>query len=336
MSTAGAAGRAFLLLAAMAPLAACGPAPGARAPCQAQILPESGPLAAASVKRLLLVDATRAASRIVAVGDHGYIVLSDDGGASWRRATAPEVPLLTAVDFVDAKHGWAVGHDEVVLATADGGETWTKRFSAPAEHRPFLDVIFLDAQRGIAVGAYGAYYESADGGRTWAARKIIPEDSHFNAILRVAGPRLLIFGEAGTLLASPDEGRTWVRDPSPYKGSLFGGVVAGDGAIVAFGLRGKIFRSSDGGDIWDAVANASTATLMGGSRLPDGTLVLVGGAGTVLVSRDDGRSFSLAGSAESARVYSAAIPGPRGEALVLGDSGARALAFAPARDAAAR
>ena len=72
MSTAGAAGRAFLLLAAMAPLAACGPAPGAPSP--AQILPESGPLAAASVKRLLLVDAARAASRIVAVGDHGYIV----------------------------------------------------------------------------------------------------------------------------------------------------------------------------------------------------------------------------------------------------------------------
>lgn len=325
MGKAGAAGRALFLIVAFASLAACGPAGEARSPAEAQVLPASGPLRAATMKRLLLIDGVRAGNRIVAVGDHGYIVLSDDHGASWRRARVPDAPLLTAVDFADEKHGWAVGHDELILATSDGGESWAAQFSAPAEKRPLLDVLFLDSRRGIAVGAYGAYYETADGGRTWSARKITPEDRHLNSIVRLSGSRLLIVGESGTLLVSADAGRDWNAVASPYKGSFFGAVLAADGSVVAFGLRGNIFRSADAGESWQAVENASTATLMGGARLADGTLVLVGGAGTVLVSHDAGRTFALAGSAETARVYSSAIAGPGGEALVLGDSGARPM-----------
>jgi photosystem II stability/assembly factor-like uncharacterized protein len=335
MGKAGAAGRSLLLIFAVASLAACGPAGEARAPSEAQVLTASGPLRAATLDRLLLVDGARAGDRLVGVGDHGYIVLSDDGGASWRRAKSPDAPLLTAVTFVDATHGGAVGHDALILATTDGGETWATQFSAPSEQRPLLDVLFLDARRGIAVGAYGAYYETADGGATWTARKIIAGDRHLNAIVKVKD-RLVIFGEAGTILASGDEGREWKPLDSPYKGSLFGGVVASDGAVVAFGLRGKIFRSADGGDHWDAVANDSTATLMGGARLSDGTLVLVGNAGTVLASHDGGRTFALASSAESARVFSAALAGPDGAALLLGDHGARAMKLTAARGGAAQ
>lgn len=325
MGKAGAAGRALLLTVAIASLAGCGPAGEARAPSEARVLPAVGALRAATMRRLLLIDGARAGSRIVAVGDHGYIVLSDDQGASWRRARAPDAPLLTALDFADAKHGWAVGHDELILATSDGGESWSAQFSAPAEKRPLLDVLFLDLQHGIAVGAYGAYYETADGGRTWSARKITTEDRHLNGIVKLGPARLLIVGESGTILLSTDAGREWKPVASPYKGSFFGAVVAADGSVVAFGLRGKIFRSSDGGEGWQAVENVSTATLMGGARLADGTLVLVGGAGTVLASHDAGRSFALAGSAETARVYSSAIEGPRAEALVLGDGGARPM-----------
>jgi photosystem II stability/assembly factor-like uncharacterized protein len=328
MSKAGAAGRLFLFV-TMAGLAACGPAPGARAPSAAQVLPASGPLPLGTLKRLLLVDGVRVGSRLVAVGDHGYIVLSDDEGARWRRAAAPVAPLLTAVVFAVAKRGWAVGHVATYLATADGGESWTRQFSAPAEHRPLLDVLFLDAAHGIAVGAYGAYYETADGGRTWGARKIIAEDRHFNAIVRVKGDRLLIIGEAGTLLASRDAGHTWTMVASPYKGSLFGGLVADDGSVLAYGLRGRIFRSSDGGDTWAPVDEVTTATLMGGARLPDGALAIAGSAGTVLLSRDAGRTFTAV-ARDTARAYATLIPGAPGEAMVLGEGGPREVKIPPA------
>ena len=316
-----AAGRAFLLGSLAALAAACGPGPGARAPEMQQVLPDSGALSAATVHRLLLIDAVRVGARVVAVGDRGYIVVSDDDGVTWKRAVAPASPLLTAVDFVDAKDGWAVGHDTTILATHDGGDTWTKQFSAPAEQRPLMDVLFLDAQKGIAVGAYGAYYETADGGKSWNARKIIPEDRHLNAIVKVADHRLLIVGEEGTILVSSDDGAQWTKVPSPYKGSLFGAIVAADGTVVAFGLRGRIYRSGDGGQSWTQVDDATAATLMGGSRLPDGALMVAGAAGTALVSRDNGRSFVPLATGTN-RAWSKAVLGAPNTTMLLGEAGA--------------
>ena len=279
---------------------------------------------ARTLTRLLLVDAKHAGSRIVAVGDHGYIVLSDDDGATWRRAKAPQAPLLTAVAFADARRGLAVGHDETILATEDGGETWTQVFSAPKDDRPLLSVRFVTATKAIAVGAYGAYYESTDSGRAWIARKVIPDDKHLNALVDAGAGRLLIVGEAGTLLSSRDDGATWTPLPSPYKGSFFGGLAADDGTLVVFGLRGRIFRSTDAGATWSQVDNASDAALMGGDKLADGALVLAGAMGAALVSRDNGRSFQPIDTGTS-RMLAKAVPGRRDELLLLGEEGVRAV-----------
>jgi photosystem II stability/assembly factor-like uncharacterized protein len=290
-----------------------------------EILPESGPLWKTTMQRLLLVDAERVGSRIVAVGDRGYVVYSDNNGTDWQRAKAPPAPLLTAVDFLDDQQGLAVGHDSVILASRDRGETWTQVFSAPSEQRPLLDVLYLNKDSAIAVGAYGAYYESADGGKSWNARKVLQDDKHLNAILELGESHLLL-GEAGTILTSADAGKTWTTVASPYKGSFFGGLVAQDGSVVAFGLRGHIFRSSDKGKTWKPVDAGSTATLMGGERLPDGALVIAGGAGTTLVSRDNGASFQPVATGTT-RAFGKAIPGAPGKLLLLGETGVREVAM---------
>jgi photosystem II stability/assembly factor-like uncharacterized protein len=315
------------VFACLAGLSLLGPA---RAQGPEAVLPASGPLSKVTMQRLLLSDAARIANRVVAVGDRGYIVYSDDNGATWKRAKSPVAPLLTAVDFVDMKQGWAVGHDSVILASSDAGETWTQQFSAPSEQRPLLGVLFLDRSTGFAVGAYGAFYDTADGGKTWTARKVIADDKHLNAIVKAGEGKLLILGEAGTILLSADAGKTWNATPSPYKGSLFGALVADDGALVAFGLRGRIFRSSDGGKTWKQVENASVATLMGGSKLPDGALVIAGAAGMVLVSRDNGQSFVPLDTG-STKAYSKALLGAPNAVLLLGETGARDVLLPSAR-----
>lgn len=302
----------------------CGLALAAGAAPSAQVLPDSGPLREITMQRLLLVDAARAGERIVAVGARGYIVYSDDRGASWSRAKSPAAPLLTAVRFVDARLGWAVGHDSVILATSDGGQSWAQQFSAPEEERPLLDIHFMDARRGIAIGAYGAYYETSDGGVSWSARKVAEGDMHLNAIVAAGPERLVILGEAGTILRSTDGGASWSAVASPYKGSLFGAVAADDGAIVAFGLRGRIYRSTDAGTNWSQVDNDSLASLMGGTRLADGTLAIAGASGTALVSRDQGRSFQPLDTGTT-RLLSTAIPGTPGSLLLLGEAGPRTV-----------
>ena len=303
----------------------CGLAFSAAAANEAASVPESGPLPRPTMQRLLLLDAERVGSRIVAVGDRGYVVYSDDQGKTWIRAQAAPAPLLTAVDFLDDQVGLAVGHDSVILISRDRGESWRQVFSAPSEQRPLLDVVFLDAEHAIAIGAYGAYYESGDGGKSWQGRKVIADDKHLNAIVEAGGGRLVILGESGTILVSPDLGKTWSPVASPYKGSLFGGLVADDGTLVAFGLRGRIFRSTDKGATWSPVENASVAALMGGDKLPDGGLVIAGAAGTALLSRDNGRSFVPIDTGTT-RALGKAILGGANEVLFLGEAGVRAVA----------
>ena len=289
-----------------------------------EVLPESGPVSINTMQRLLIVDAASVGTRVVAVGDRGWIALSDDRGASWKRAKSPAAPLLTAVDFIDDKRGWAVGHDAMILATADGGETWTKQFSGPLDQGPLLDVHFVDAKRGFAVGAYGTFYETSDGGAKWAARKVVVDDKHLNAIVDAGKGNLIVLGEAGTILRSGDAGATWQPVASPYKGSFFGGTTTRDGAVLAFGLRGRIYRSTDGGKTWTQVANASEASLMSASVLADGAIALTGAAGTLLVSRDNGETFTPLASGRRG-VISKALAGAPGVILLLGESGVHEL-----------
>ncbi|QJR13939.1 WD40/YVTN/BNR-like repeat-containing protein [Usitatibacter palustris] len=299
-----------------------GLAVGAWAKDAETVLPATGPISKTSMQRLLLTDGARVGNRVVAVGDRGYIVFSDDNGTSWKRAKAPDGALLTSVEFIDAKRGWAVGHDSVILATVDGGESWTQQFSAPSEQRPLLDIHLTSPEAGLAVGAYGAFYDTADGGKTWTARKVVADDKHLNAIVKLADGKLLILGEAGTMLVSADAGKTWTALTSPYKGSFFGGLPTADGGLVAFGLRGRIYRSPDGGKSWKQIDNTSVATLMGGTLLPDGALVVAGNAGTVLVSRDQGNSFVPLATGTT-RAFSKALLGAPNAVLLLGEAGAR-------------
>src|SRR5882672_2395982 len=72
--------------------------------------------------RMLLLDAATVGSDVIAVGERGTILTSNDAAKSWHRATVSATATLTAVTFADnARHGWAVGHDALILATTDGG-----------------------------------------------------------------------------------------------------------------------------------------------------------------------------------------------------------------------
>jgi photosystem II stability/assembly factor-like uncharacterized protein len=242
--------------------------------------------------RLLLLDIAVAGPRLVAVGERGRILLSADAGKTWKGAAAPGEITLTAVFFHDDLHGWAVGHDAVILRTENGGASWELVHQAPAERRPLFDVWFANPGHGFAVGAYGLFLETRDGGRQWRARTVMAEDMHLNAIAGAPGGRIYLAGEAGTLLRSDDGGRNWRRLPSPYHGSFFGVLRLPDGNPLVFGLRGRAFRSPDGGARWSAVDTGGEAAVQGGAVLGDGTVVLVGNDGTVLVSRDGGERFT--------------------------------------------
>ena len=307
-------------------LAADAPADAPSATAAAEVKPRglAPAIPAPLASHALLLAGARAGDRLVAVGERGHILLSDDSGKSWRQVAAPADATLTAVAFADARTGWAVGHDAVILHTTDAGEHWTLQESAPEQDAPLLSLLIDGdpAQGGqvLAIGAYGQCLASTDGGVTWEARTVSDEDRHYYAAVTVAGA-LVMVGEAGAIFRSEDKGRSWQPVPSPYAGSLFGLLGGGDNSLLAFGLKGTVLRSTDAGKSWARQANVTTASLMGGKRLADGTILLVGDSGTILTSTDGGTSFTAAQRPDRV-VLSAVLESPDGGLVLLGEDGA--------------
>jgi photosystem II stability/assembly factor-like uncharacterized protein len=241
--------------------------------------------------RSLLLDAASIDGRLVVVGERGHILVSDDG-ASWSQAQVPTIATLTAVHFHDRNLGWAVGHDEVILRSRDGGATWQLLYQDPDQERPFLDVWFADADHGFAIGAYGLFAETRDGGESWEERTISDLDYHLHHLSRSDTGKLYVAAEAGTIYRSDDGGETWIELPSPYKGSFFATLPLDGDALLLAGLRGHLFRSDDAGASWQAIETGTEAMLTDAIRLRDGSPLVVGLEGMVLASDDGGRSFA--------------------------------------------
>ena len=274
----------------------------------------------------LLLDGAAAGSRLVAVGERGHIMVSDDDGQSWRQVEAPASATLTGVAFADDMTGWAIGHDSVILHTQDGGETWDlQHFRTAWEwdlEKPLLDLTVLDTAHAIAVGAYGLYMVTEDGGETWQDILVDLDEFHHNRIMQLPSGGMVMPGEAGGLFVRPAADAEWqsYHDTSPYIGSFFGGLALSDDDWVLFGLQGHIFRTADAGQTWDQIDSGVTAVLTGGAILEDGRVVIVGSSGTVLVSEDQASSFSLY-QRPRREALAAVLQAQDGHLILLGDAG---------------
>ena len=239
-----------------------------------------------------IMAATRAGQRVGAVGDYGVVLLSDDGGKSYRQArSVPVNVLLTDVSFIDDKRGHASGHDGVVLATGDAGETWSLLRHDAGKSGPLMSVWFATPELGFAVGRFGEAIRTLDGGKTWTPMKVGQGDAADRHLYKAfPGPAgsVMITAESGLVYRSDDQGATWAGASTGNKGSLWTGLTLKDGSVVVAGMRGHFYRSADGGRTWRKIDVGSTASLTGMAQMSDGRLLVVGMNGTVVESADGG------------------------------------------------
>lgn len=254
----------------------------------------------------VLLSAARAGSRLVAVGERGVVLLSDDGANSWRQARVPTSVTLTSVCFADERRGWAAGHGGVVLATDDGGERWelrldgrmlarlasqqaadaraqqeAERLQTDGPDKPWLDLACDASGRLRLVGAHGLALASDDGGQRWlwwATRLPNPNGLHLYAF-RQRGERVVIAGEQGLVLFSDDGGARFRRLTLPYAGSFFVAELPSGAEIVVGGLRGQVWRSGDGGRNWSPAEVPAPESLVASSIGGDGRVYLLTEAG---------------------------------------------------------
>lgn len=283
------------------------------------------------VERRPMMAVARAGDRLVAVGSRGLIIWSDDQGVTWVQAKVPVQSDLLAIHFPTNLDGWAVGHDGVVLHSADAGKTWSKQLdgliAAEAFKKiysamgpmgkealgqlmqnykagpalPFLDVWFEDKQIGFAVGSFGMLITTTDGGKSWepALHRVANEQSlNLNAV-RGLGNDLYIVGERGKIYQLDRDSGRFIAEDTGYLGSFFG-VIGNSNVLIAFGLRGTTYRCNKtklrtgrGNNCWEPVSIPTEQTITAGVTDRDGNFVLVDAAGQFILLDKEAKDARL-------------------------------------------
>ena len=272
------------------------------APLQADFVSNDAPLVTANN----YLDIAYADSRIVAVGDRGKILYSDDQGDHWKQAVTPSEVLLTSVCFADARHGWAVGHDAVVLGSDDGGETWTVQYSdplgsgeddaAPVEEE--LDDYAMDDLYGDPYGddAYGDEGDDLYGDSAAMA----PVDTSGAPLLDVfcdSRDRAVAVGGYGYFLRTTDGGETWNKALDSLDNRdgwhLYDYAAAkGGNDRYVVGEKGVMFHSADKGVSWEKLQSPYSGTLFGVTAISDYKALTYGLQGNVWLTANRGRSWA--------------------------------------------
>jgi len=308
---------------------------------------------------VLLEAVTQVGGRLIAVGEHGVIIVSDDSGRSWRQAAVPVDVTLNCIAFADPLVGWAAGHFGVILKTSDGGLTWRTQLNgveanqltvaaaqaavannsmspgAPyamrranifvqgGPNKPFLSIAVISPLKAIVFGAFRMTMLTNDGGCTWTDLSLNIDDrlSHNLYAAVKAGNDIYVTGEAGEVFRSSDRGNTFPAVTSPAAVTFFGALAAKDGSVVVFGVAGNLFRSQDRGVIWNAIDLKTQDDLTAGFVLQSGDIFIATEAGALFVSKDDGANFQAVQGGPPMAIFDIA-EAPDGDVIFVGDSGA--------------
>jgi photosystem II stability/assembly factor-like uncharacterized protein len=218
------------------------------------------------------------------VGEHGTVLYTDDGGASWTNQVVPTTAALRAVataELAATAPVFVVG-DGAFLTTADGGARGTALGDGQARFRSISA-----ASRG------GTVLALADGGDVWAYA-----DGALTRVARLPAARAITVAVDGTAAfavgdgawRSDDGGHTWVAIAAAA-GAHLDEAWAGTAAhAIAVGRGGAIVALDGAAVTAQTVGAADLHTVRIGA---DGAGVAAGDGGQLLLTDDAGAHWRL-------------------------------------------
>ena len=195
----------------------------------------------------LLAVAALGDASAVAVGRGGVVFRTEDGGARWTLQDAGTDQDLVDVAFADMSRGYALTTDGTLLATTDGGRTWSERMRTGARGMKVLrdgSALLHDDQRLMHWGPHGL----AQLARVNGLASLHEVDE--------GGLELWALASGGRMLRSVDGGLTW--DPVTSLATQDRWLRQPTALAMAFGAdrrgivltRFGILTTLDGGRTW--------------------------------------------------------------------------------------
>lgn len=197
---------------------------------------------------------------LVAVAGPGLVYVSEDSGRHWN-AAKDQTPLQLFAGTYDPHRQlfFTAGQSGTINASTEG-KNWRNLESPTGDT---LQYILATAEGVFAVGNNGTIIRSQDGTR-WQQTQT-PTESTLLSLFLTKKQTLIATGHQGTLIRSPDQGRSWSAIAVPTNASLRMPVQDRLTNIIYIpGKNGEILYSSNDGLNWSllpAIANASLKSL---------------------------------------------------------------------------
>ena len=232
----------------------------------------------------------------VVVGGGCALRRSDDGGNTFMRLpfTARDtgcVSGLTSFSFPAAKTGYLVLMDGRVLATADGGLSFSRRTPAPGGAS---DILCVADRTCITVSISGLIERTTDGGVSWT--EVANTHRALNAITEADSTTLYAVGPGSAVYKSADAGNTWFQESVPAPSSNLTAIGCRDAlnCLIVEQYPNDLVRTVDGGTSWSRVVPSPDATYA--VAFADmGRALAVGALGGAEISGDSGASWDTVG-----------------------------------------
>jgi len=246
----------------------------------------------------------------IAVGDHGVILISEDGGSQWAAVDAVPSELALNSVAVAGGRGIVVGQRGTVLVGSDQ-YSWQRAESGTTQR--LLGVAMRADGMSFAVGAFGTLLRSSDSGETWERLALdwdafLEEKGYephlYDVAIRGDGT-ITVIGEFGLIISSTDQGATWKRRRLG-SASLFGLGFCGEELGYAVGQDGVVLRTRDGGRKWVRIETGAGNNLLGVWCSGTGEVAVVG-VRALLQSSDSGDTWRSSENVEVLRRWFQAV-----------------------------
>jgi len=248
----------------------------------------------------------------------GRVHRTVDGGNSWTDVASASG--VSVVRFLNATDGFAVGSAGRLLATTDGGATFTPRpLAGPGTNANLTGIACASVNDCLMTTASAVLIRTTDGGATSTA--VSAADRNLQAVGFGSAARAVAVGDAGTTVLSDNTGADFSPVGSRLTGSGFSALrsVIGSRAYSP-GADGRVARTVDGGRTWGTFGVSTAGDVRDVSFPSAATGYALDVGGSLLRTDNAGESWRIldTGADVAARAVVAvdarrvALAGPRG------------------------
>lgn len=209
------------------------------------------------------VSSTKSQQWIAAIATFSTVP-AGGGSGTWAAQTSGDLNNLNAVDCPDVSHCWAVDSKAGIIATTNGGTSWSSQTSGLPNTNALQAVDCSDTSHCWAADTKGNVVATTNGGTSWSTQTTVGT-TNWQGMACANSSDCWVVGRAAAVEATTNGGTTWsAQTTGDTSANNFGAVACPDANHCwAVDNHGLIYATTNGGSSWSSQSSGDTNALQG-------------------------------------------------------------------------